>query len=100
MKHVATIIFSGELNPDIDAAEEALTAAGFNVMRMTEDVIPQHSLGHRDDFFFEVTKDYPAGAEGEMIDDATAIVEPYGGGADDCGPVDEWRVPFESRRRD
>ena len=29
MKHVATIIFSGELNPDIDAAEEALTAAGF-----------------------------------------------------------------------
>jgi hypothetical protein len=104
----ALVVFSGELDPDPDAAAEELRHAGFEVHRLPKKY--RALLDHELDDFVEATIDAPAGLSppGLTVTDFDAkilsatmrevghIVSQYGGCCEECGPIstDEYR-PFE-----
>ena len=92
----ATVVFSGELDPDPAAAAAALREAGYEVVMMPEKF--RSRLVHPRDDFMEVTKrivgDEVDQAIDAMMDDVDTIVDRYGAMCDDCGQIDEDHVPF------
>ena len=97
---VATIIFSGDLDPNPEAATDALRKAGYEVVKMPEEFRPQ--LAHPRDYFLEVVKPIVCDPEdfmdeaNIMMDELKEIVDRYGALADDCGPIDVDHIPFAS----
>jgi hypothetical protein len=95
---MATIIFTGDLDPDPDAAATVLEQAGYAVLRMPEEYRPH--LAHPRDYFMEVSKHVAGGgaevlAETEaMMNDLNALVDPFGALADDGGPAGPDHVAF------
>ena len=81
-RFVATIIFSGDLDPDREAAAEALRKAGYQVTKMPEEFRPQ--LAHQRDDFLEVVKSIVCDPEdimdeaSIMMDELNEIVDRYG----------------------
>lgn len=93
----ATVIFSGDLNPNHGAVRAALVNAGFEVVRMPERFRP--TLTVPGDDFFEVFKRYPKGNEWAtsraMSDTLDSIIEPFVGVmVDEIGPCGEDHIPF------
>jgi predicted PP-loop superfamily ATPase len=97
---MATVVFSGDLDPDPAAAAAALRKAGYEVVTMTEKL--RSRLDHPRDDFMEVTKrivgDEVKQAIDAMMDDVEAIVLRYGAMCDECGQIDEDHVPFSMHR--
>ena len=97
---VATIIFSGDLDPDPKAAADALREAGYEVTKMPKKFRPL--LAHPRDDFFEVTKPVVCDLKDIMneadimMDELNKLVDRYGAIADDCGPIDAGHIPFAS----
>ena len=97
-RFVATIIFSGDLDPNPEAAAEALRKAGYQVTKMPEEFRPQ--LTHPRDDFLEVVKSIVCDPEdimdeaSIMMDELNEIVDRYGALADDCGPIDVDHISF------
>jgi hypothetical protein len=95
---VAIIIFSGDLDPNPEAAAEALHKAGYQVIKMPEEFRPQ--LAHPRDYFLEVVKPVVCDPEdfmdeaNIMVDELNDIVARYEAMADNCGPIDVDHVPF------
>ena len=107
---MATAVFGGELDPDVDAACDALLKAGFAVTRMPERLRPLLYLPNDD--FIEAYKDVAMEEDccctrqiegflpsdcacSIMMDEINKIVKDYGGLCDECGPIDHTYVPFE-----
>jgi hypothetical protein len=94
-KLMATVVFSGELDPDPAAAAAALREAGYEVVTMPEKF--RSLLVHPRDDAMEVTKrivGYEVKQAIEMMDDVNTIVYRYGAVCDECGPIDENHVQF------
>jgi hypothetical protein len=96
----AIVIFTGDLDPDPEAAAEALRKAGYEVAKMPEKFRPL--LAHPRDDFFEVTKPVVCDLKDIMneadimMDELNKLVDRYGAIADDCGPIDVDHIPFAS----
>jgi hypothetical protein len=97
---MAIIIFSGDLDPNPEAAAEALRKAGYQVIKMPEEFRPL--LAHPRDDFFEVMKPVVCDPEkimdesSRMMDELNEIVDRYEAIADDCGPIEANHIPFAS----
>jgi hypothetical protein len=83
------IVFSGDFNPDPDAAAVALRRAGFHVTRMTARLRSRlaHLLHPLDDFMLvsiggTITDEEKA--VDAVSDELSAIANPYGGECFDC----------------
>jgi hypothetical protein len=94
----ARIIFSDGLDPDPEAATDALRKAGYQVIKMPEKF--RSRLLYPRDYFLEVVKTVICDPEdcmdeaGVMLDELNEIVDRYGAMADDCGPIDLKHPPF------
>jgi hypothetical protein len=86
--------WSGEVRLDADAAAEALRRAGYEVFRLPD----RHGgvLAHPLDDFLEVHAAGPDDAKltQTVMREIDAIVWPYGGLCNECGPIRAGRVPF------
>jgi hypothetical protein len=94
MKFVCTAIFSGNMpNVDVDRAVAELTKAGYTVVRLPEEL--RTTLDSPGDDFAEATFECPNEAVAECaFNEIGAIVAPYAGIYDDCGPMEPDHVPF------
>jgi hypothetical protein len=101
---VATVAFSGDYGDpndpdtdmvlDVDMAYADLRRAGFEVLRLPDHY--RRQLYHPLDDFFEVM--WVGSDDPEIVDpiwdQIEAIVAPYAGYADQCGPTEPGDVPF------
>jgi len=101
MKIMATIVFSGDLNPDPDAAAVALRKAGYEVRRMPEKFRP--TLAHPRDDFIEALIESD-GSDDKIVDaiwkEIDTIVDQYGALCPQCGFVAANYIPFSDVFRD
>jgi hypothetical protein len=97
---MATVVFSGDLDPDPAAAAAALRKAGYEVVMMPEKF--RKPLDHPRDDFMEVTKcivgDEVEQAIDAMMADVEVLVRRYGAMCNDCGQINEHHVPFSMPR--
>jgi hypothetical protein len=102
MKLVACVAFSGELNPNANAAAAALGRRGFEVVLMPERYRPL--LDHPLDDFLEASKrvrSEGAIAASEMMEEVAAIVDAFGGDCFESGAVeDDYVADFCGLTRD
>ena len=95
---MATVVFSGDLDPDPAAA--ALRKAGYEVVTMPEKF--RKPADHPRDDFMEVTKcivgDEVEQAIDAMMADVEFLVRGYGAVCNDCGQINEQHVPFSMPR--
>jgi hypothetical protein len=99
MKIMATIVFTGDLDPDPDGAAAALRRAGYQVRRMPEKFRP--TLAHPRDDFIEALIDIDIDSDGDKIIDAIwkeidSIVDndQYAAMCIQCGFVAANYIPF------
>lgn len=88
----ALIIFSDGLDPNPEAATDALRKAGYQVIKMPKKLRSRRL--YPGDHLLEVVKTIICNPEdcmdeaGVMVDELNEIVRRYGAMADNCGPID------------
>jgi hypothetical protein len=102
---VACVVFSGELNPNANAAAVALARRGYEIALMPARYRPL--LGHPLDDFLEASKRVRGGAEAitratsEMMEEVAAIVDVFEGNCFESGAVeDDYVADFCGLTRD
>jgi hypothetical protein len=92
-KLMASVAFSGDLNPDPESAAAALRASGYEVFLLPDG---HPLLAHLLDDFIEVV--IASAADDKIVraimDEINGIVDPCGGLCLECGPISSDYVPF------
>jgi hypothetical protein len=88
----AYVAFSGDLDPDVDAAVRTLERAGYHVNRCPKKYLARVDV--EGDDFIEVRVIGGEDEMGEFMDDVEAIVSEHGGCCPEVGPIDPGTPPF------
>jgi hypothetical protein len=93
-KIMGSIVFSGDLDPNPDAAADALQCAGFAITRLPEKLRPL--LDHPQDDFFEavIELSYDEEVLDAIYSEIEATVHVHGGMCRSIGPVETDYIPF------
>jgi hypothetical protein len=89
---LAHVAFSGDLDPDVDAATKTLEQAGYQVFRVPKEYRARFD-DERDDFIEARITRTEDDIEAVMAE-VESIVSRYGGGCHECGLVEPDEPPF------